>query len=185
MHPGKPEQFPYFCSKCGQGTHSLTAHRCIRPGEMHGSRRRRAPKNFIYPPSVSTSAAPASEGNNAATTSPSAMHLSPPPKRDDYQSENVRTPVSATSGQPAESGLPVQSVGSGSRPPSRQPLDCNVTNSRIVDPPSEMQSRVISQLSSPSSQSEAHYPSTPATKMGPVTAGMSVCVRLLVGVFSL
>ena len=162
MHPGKPEQFPFFCSKCGQGTHSLTAHRCIRPGEMHGSRRRRAPKNVVCPPSLNTSTASVleSEVNNVAATSPASVRLSPPPKRDDWESENVPTPVSATS-QAGDSSLPVRSE---SRPPSLQPLDCNVANSRIVDQPSEIQSHVIGHLGSPSSQSDVHYPSTPASQ---------------------
>jgi len=167
MHPGKPEQFPFVCSKCGQGTHSLTAHRCIRPGEMHGSRRRRAPKNVLYPPPpsmiTSTASVPASDDNNTATTSPATVHPSPPSNRDDWLGENVQTPVSVTS-QAADSSLATRSLSSESRPPSLQPLDCNVANSRIVDQPSELQSRVVSHLSSPSLQSDVHYPSTLASQ---------------------
>jgi len=163
MHPGKPEQFPFYCSKCGQGTHSLTAHRCIRPGEMHGSRRRRAPRNVVFPPSFNASVGlPATASVPTATTPPTSEHLSPAPKQDD-QHEKVPSSVNVSS-QAADCSPPVSSVNSESRPPSLQPLDCNVANSRLVDQQSEMQSHVMSHVSSPSSQSDVHYPSTPSTQ---------------------
>jgi len=161
MHPGKPEQFPFYCSKCGQGTHSLTAHRCIRPGEMHGSRRRRAPKNAVCLPSVntSTSSVSVSEVVSTATVSPPATQM-----RDDVASENVRTPVSVTS-QAADSSPVVRTGSSESRPPSLQPLDCNVVSSRLVNQPSELQgSHAINQMSSPCSQSDVPFTSTPESE---------------------
>jgi len=164
MHPGKPEQFPFYCSKCGQGTHSLTSHRCIRPGEMHGSRRRRAPRNVIFPPSFNASVGlvATSEAVSTATLSPAVLHTSPAPERDDQQ-ENVATPVNVAS-QVVDCSPAVSSMSSDSRPPSLQPLDCNVANSRLIDQQSEVPSHVISHLSSPSSQSEVRYPSTPSTQ---------------------
>ena len=162
MHPGKPEQFPFYCSKCGQGTHSLTSHRCIRPGEMHGSRRRRAPRNFIFPPPVNTSTISVAvpDAVSMATPTSTATHLSPPLQRDDQLSENVPTSVNMAS-QAVDCSPIVKTVSSDSRPPSLQPLDCNVASSRLTDQHSEMQSHVIDHLSSPSSQSDVHYPSTP------------------------
>ena len=169
MHPGKPEQFPFHCSKCGQGTHSLTAHRCIKPGEMHGSRRRRAPRNVAYLPSVSTSSTVSAamlEGFPVEAPSPAAMHLSPPPKREDQPNESVpMTSVNMTSQAVDCSPVP-KTLSSDSRPPSLQPLDCNVASSRLVDQPADIQSHMINHLSSPSSQSDVHYPSTPTTQSG-------------------
>jgi len=165
MHPGKPEQFPFFCSECGQGTHSLTAHRCIRPGEMHGSRRRRAPRSATFSSPVTTSVSAAiSEGVSVATPPPPAlMRLSPLLKQDDQLGENFPTSVNMTS-QAVDCSATVRSVSSESRPESRQPLDCNVASSRLVDQHSEMHSHVINHLPSPSSQSDVHYPSTPASQ---------------------
>jgi len=163
MHPGKPEQFAFYCSKCGQGTHSLTAHRCIRPGEMHGSRRRRAPRNAVFPPpsfTASASLVATSEGVSTATPPPAVAHLSPPLKQDDqHDTVTAASSVNVVVCSPAVNSV---SPATESRPPSLQPLDCNVGSgsSRLADH-SSMQSHVIShQLSSPSSQQSdvVHYP---------------------------
>ena len=168
MHPGKPEQFPFYCSQCGQGTHSLTAHRCIRPGEMHGSRRRRAPRNVIFQPSVNKpgSLATMSEDISVATSPQSAMQQSPPSQHDDRIGDSVQTSAGSVTSQAVDCSPLARTVSSNSRPPSLQPLDCNVGSSRLEDQRFEMQSNVISHLSSPSSQSaDGHYPSTPAPQL--------------------
>jgi len=167
MHPGKPEQFPFYCSKCGQGTHSLTAHRCIRPGEMHGSRRRRAPRNVIFPPSLNTSTVSTAISEDVSASSPPpapVTHLSPPLQQDDQLGENIPTSVN-TPNQAVDCSSVVRTTSSDSRPPSLLPLDCNVPSSRIVDQRSEVQSHTADHLSSPSSHSDVHYPSTSATQL--------------------
>jgi len=166
MHPGKPEQFEFQCSKCGQGTHSLTAHRCIRPGEMHGSRRRRAPRNAVYPPSFLASAsltATTLEADVAAlaTSAPAIGHVSPSLKQDD-QHDSAATASSSVN--VVDCSPTASTAATQSRPPSlQQPLDCNVgsrSDSRVTDQSSMQISHGVSHLSSPgtSQQSDSiHY----------------------------
>lgn len=77
MHPGKPESFPFYCDKCGQGAQSLTGHRCIVPGEMHGSRRRRAPRTGPVGSIAAEGAVEAAEQPSTAATSSSPTQSCP------------------------------------------------------------------------------------------------------------
>lgn len=160
MHPGKPEQFPFHCSKCGQGTHNLATHRCIRPGEMHGSRRRRAPRNVVHPPPTNTVTSDADPSLQSVVVV--RVKKAPCDQHDERLSENVPT---STTSQAVDCSAVVKTMSPESRPPSLQPLDCIVASSRLMDQTSDIASHVINPLSSPNSQSEVHYnPATSATQ---------------------
>ncbi len=127
MHPGKPQPFAYYCDKCGQGAHSITAHRCIVPGEMHGSRRRRAPRNSQFASSKSAaSAAAASVLAAAAAAAAAAVAETEGTSR---MPEQLPMPPSMPMGSPAPS--------TGTEDPNRQTprssFDPQVLSPRVVD----------------------------------------------------
>lgn len=92
MHPGKPETFPYYCDKCGQGTHNLTAHRCIVPGEMHGSRRRRAPRSSLQSASAAANAGETLVDRSMPAELPPAPLVSSSPLTPKPDDRNLETP---------------------------------------------------------------------------------------------